>query len=129
MASKSVPQIRNFAVYHVESDLSDITAMNNQEKACGHIILGEFNLLEETWTELTLDLTPYVNSIGYYDVSFHILAYDYTNKQPTGLQFKDWKLEMYGKEFLEGIAKLDGKSVFRITALNKLWMNFLPVCE
>ena len=45
----------------------------------------------------------------------NVLACDYTNKQPTGLQFKDWKLEMYGKEFPEGITKLDGKSVFRIT--------------
>lgn len=113
--SKSVPQIRNFAVYHVESDLSDITAMNNQEKPVVISSWGNSTYSEESWTELTLDLTPYVNSIGHYDISFNVLAYDYTNKQPTGLQFKDWKLEMYGKEFPEGITKLDGKSVFRIT--------------
>ena len=115
LASKSVPQIRNFAVYHVQSDLPDITAMNNMEKPVVISSWGNSTYSEETWTELTLDLTPYVNSIGYYDVSFHILAYDYTNKQPTGLQFKDWKLEMYGKEFPEGITKLEGKDVFRIT--------------
>lgn len=115
LASKSVPQICNFAVYHVESDLSDITAMNNMAKPVVISSWGNSTYSEELWTELTLDLTPYVNNIGHYDISFNVLAYDYTNKQPTGLQFKDWKLEMYGKEFPEGIAKLDGKSVFRIT--------------
>ena len=95
--------------------MSDITAMNNQEKPVVISSWGNSTYSEETWTELTLDLTPYVNNIGHYDISFNVLAYDYTNKQPTGLQFKDWKLEMYGKEFPEGIAKLDGKSVFRIT--------------
>lgn len=115
LASKSVPQICNFAVYHVESDLSDITAMNNMAKPVVISSWGNSTYSEESWTELTLDLTPYVNNIGHYDISFNVLAYDYTNKQPTGLQFKDWKLEMYGNEFPEGIAKLDGKSVFRIT--------------
>ena len=115
LASKSAPQIRNFAVYHVESDLSDITAMNNMAKPVVISSWGNSTYSEESWTELTLDLTPYVNNIGHYDISFNVLAYDYTNKQPTGLQFKDWKLEMYGKEFPEGIIKLDGKSVFRIT--------------
>lgn len=115
LSSKSVPQICNFAVYHVKSDLSDIMAMNNLEKPVVISSWENSTYQTDTWKELVLDLTPYVNSIGHYDISFHILAYDYANKQPTGLQFKDWKLEMYGKDFPEGITKLEGKDIFRIT--------------
>ena len=114
-SSKSIPQISNFAVYHVESDLSDIMAMNNFEKP---IVISSWErdtYSEEEWKDVVFDLTPYVNSIGHYDINFKLLACDYISKQPTGLQFKDWKLEMYGKEFPEGITKLEGKSVFRIT--------------
>lgn len=124
LASKSVPQIRNFAVYYVESDLSDIAVMNNSEKPVVISSWGDSTYSEETWTELILDLTPYVNNIGHYDISFSVLTYDYTNKQPTGLQFKDWKLEMYGREFPEGITKLDGKSIFRITRSQQTFDEF-----
>lgn len=115
LASKSIPQIRNFAVYHVESDLPDISAINNQEKPIVISAWENSTYSENTWSELILDLTPYMNSVGLYDISFNVLAQDYTNKQATGLQFKDWQLEMYGKIFPEGITKLNERSTFRIT--------------
>ncbi len=114
-SSKSTPQISNFAVYQVESDLSDILAMNNLEKPIVISSWEKDTYSEEEWTDVVFDLTPYVNSIGHYDIVFNLLAGDYITRQPTGLQFKDWKLEMYGKEFPEGITKLEGKNVFRIT--------------
>ena len=114
-SSKSIPQISNFAVYQVESDLSDILAMNNLEKPIVISSWEKDTYSEEEWTDVVFDLTPYVNSIGHYDIVFNLLAGDYITRQPTGLQFKDWKLEMYGKEFPEGITKLEGKNVFRIT--------------
>lgn len=114
-ACKALPHIRNFAIYHVESELPDISAINNQEKPIVVSAWENSTYSDTSWSELILDLTPYVNNIGHYDISFNVLAQDYANKQATGLQFKDWQLEMYGKNFPEGIAKLEGKNVFRIT--------------
>ena len=89
--------------------------MNNLEKPIVISSWEKDTYSEEEWTDVVFDLTPYVNSIGHYDIVFNLLAGDYITRQPTGLQFKDWKLEMYGKEFPEGITKLEGKNVFRIT--------------
>lgn len=111
---KDTPQIKNFAVYHVQSDLDDLSKMSDEKPVV--VSNWEASTFNETdWTEFTLDLTPYVNSIGHYDVSFSILTHDFTNTQPTGLEFKDWQLEMYGSIYPEGVKQLPGNQVFRIT--------------
>ena len=72
-------------------------------------------------------IANYVNAIGEYDVMFNLLTVEYTKYAATGLQFKDWKLEMYGKDYPEGLKKMEytdpsigvdllkKKVVFRIT--------------
>lgn len=113
--AKALPHIINFSAFHVVSDVNDVIAMDNQEHPSVIASWSHSTYSENEWREVELDLTPYVNSIGHYDITFKVLAYDFDSKLPTGLQFKEWKLEMYGKECPEAVTKLEGKDVFRIT--------------
>lgn len=115
LSSKAQPNIENFAVYHIQGNLKDITAMNNEETP---IVVSSWNcstFSEDCYEELILDLTPYMNSIGQYDVSFRVTDYDRGGQGAYGIQFADWQLEMYGRNFPEGIKKLEGEDTFRIT--------------
>ncbi|MDL2281843.1 alpha-L-fucosidase [Parabacteroides sp. OttesenSCG-928-G06] len=110
---KATPVIKNFSAYHIQS--TSYSDLNNASKAIqiGYWEASTYD--EEHWKELEIDLTPYVNSIGQYDISFQIAAHDYLNRQPTGLLFKDWSLEIYGQKSKEAIEKVGNNSVFRIT--------------
>lgn len=90
---KSLPQIKKFAVYNI---LSDHNYSGSEEKVnvIGNWQADTYNL---EWKEVTFDLTPYVNAIGQYNISFSTLVRDFTNKEPSGLEFTDPQLEMYGR--------------------------------
>lgn len=114
-SAKAEPIIRNFAVYHVESQMGDVLEMDNEEKSKVVASWDNATFSDTDWTEIVLDLTPYVTEIGLYDVSFDRMTRDYDTKEKDGLLFKDWKLEMYGGDYPDGISKIEGKDVFRIT--------------
>ena len=110
--TKAIPVIKNFSVYNIQT--SSLVA----EESAKPITVGNWEAStfeEDTWKELELDLTPYVNSIGQYDIQFNMIAYDFTSGKPTGLNFKDWSLEIYGQNNIEAIEKLKDSSTFRIT--------------
>lgn len=113
--AKAIPNIRNFSAFHVVSNINDVIAMDKQEHPVVISTWDDSTYSKDKWKEVEFDLTPYVNSIGQYEISFNVLAYDFNNNSSTGLQFKEWKLEMYGKSSQESISKLEGKDVFRIT--------------
>lgn len=113
---KATPDIANFAIYHVETELNDLTASSDQAEKPIVVSSWENNsFAEDQWSDLELDLTPYVTRVGVYDISFNIVVSDYRGQGPTGLQLKDWQLEMYGQDFPAGITRLEGQNVFRIT--------------
>ncbi len=115
LKAKDTPHIRNFAVYNVKSTLDDISR-NQKEKplVIGHWEADTYS--DGEWKDLELDLTPHVNSIGQYDITFSTLAYDFTNTAPTGLEFSDWRLEMYGEDGPQNITQLaKNATTFRIT--------------
>ena len=67
------------------------------------------------WTEVKFDLTSHLNAIGEYEIHFEPLVRDYTSNEPSGLEFSDWTLELYGREAPESIQQLRDKNGFRIT--------------
>ncbi len=72
------------------------------------------NTFDSEWKEITFDLTPYLNQIGEYEVYFSTIAYDFQSKDPSGLEFSDWTLELYGRKAPESLQVLPHGGV-RIT--------------
>lgn len=106
--SKDTPQIKNFALFCTEQDMS-FNSKNEEKSTIGSWNKDTFS--SEEWLDYTVDLTPYVNAIGEYEIIFSPISSDYT--QPAGLEFKDWNVEMYGNKNNSGIVYENG--IFRIT--------------
>jgi alpha-L-fucosidase len=67
----------------------------------------------EEWKEFTLDLTPYLTYISQYQLNFEMVSYDWS--KDWGLEFRDWQIEMYGKNLPQAIEKVKNGWAFRIT--------------
>ena len=110
---KAEPVISELSAYNVRGKFMEALKSNTKP-----ILISSWEndtYSENEWKELVLDLTPYVTQVGVYDVSFNLISYDYLSKKATGLIFKDWELEMYGKNYPEGLTRIDNSSVFRVT--------------
>jgi alpha-L-fucosidase len=108
---KAVPQIKKFAVYNIQSELPDIDLKEQS------VVIGNWqaDTYGSEWKDVTFDLTSYVNAIGQYDISFSTIVRDFTKKEPSGLEFSDPKLEMYGRNIPEAL-QIDTKiNSIRIT--------------
>jgi alpha-L-fucosidase len=126
--SKANPQISNFAVYNLKNVLLEPEKRENlgsfydgiarktgtdptREPAL-KIDSWDLNTFNSTgWKEMSFDLTKYVTRIGQYELSFS----DQSTGNNSGLEFREWKLQMYGGEALNSIELLKGTSTFRIT--------------
>ena len=60
---------------------------------------------------MSFDLTKYVTQTGQYEVTFAAQ----NNSKDSGLEFKDWEMEMYGGKTKSTIELLKESSTFRIT--------------
>jgi alpha-L-fucosidase len=110
--SKGEPSIREFSVYHVEGvEHRQAVATGDQTITVGNWDAGTFS---GEWTDLELDLTPYIDRIGQYQLTFQRISADYRVKD-WGLEFRDWEIEMYGKALPEAIEKQDKNWSFTIT--------------
>lgn len=107
----ATPQIRNFAVYHIQSRVED-SDTKEQISVIGNWQADTYN---QEWEEVSFDLTPYVNAIGQYDIYFSTLVRDHNSKEPSGLEFSDWQLEMYGRNAPEAIQLTENGNVLRLT--------------
>jgi len=95
------PIIKKFAIYSTKkiNKVKGVTSLLNP------IVIGSWNSqsFSKDWKTLELNLTPYINSIGQFEINFQMVSYDWT--KPWGLEFKDWEIEMYGKNIPEAIQK------------------------
>lgn len=107
---KAIPEIVNFAVYAIDSPVEDISKQE-QVSVIGHWQADTYN---QEWKEVRFDLTPYVTDVGQYDIVFTPLVRDHTSREPSGLEFSNWQLEMYGRNSPEAIEQV-GNNVFRLT--------------
>ena len=126
--TKAEPQITNFAVYDIKGVnpgpekrndragfYDGIARMNATDKKeepgieIGRWGTSSFN--DNEWKEMSYDLTKYVTRIGQYEVIFVSKA----EAKDSGLEFKDWEVEMYGGKAKSSIEFLKGTSTFRIT--------------
>lgn len=99
------------SAYQIESTVSENQSLKEQT------IIGTWDThtFENEWKEVSFDLTKYLNKIGEYEFFFSTIAYDFQSKDPSGLEFSDWKLELYGRENPESLHILDHHQGVRIT--------------
>lgn len=126
--SKAKPRISDFAVYNIKglnlepetrNDMGSfydaITRKKGGENGAEPPIeiakwdMNSFNTHE--WKEMSFDLTRYVTKIGQYEVAFSIPG----NNKDSGLEFRDWEVEMYGEKTTRTVELLKGSPIFRIT--------------
>jgi alpha-L-fucosidase len=109
--SAAEPAIGEFSVFDVEG-------FKDSDPESGNVMpitVGSWDgdTFSDTWKELEIDLTPYIDRIGQYELSFQRISHDWT--KDWGLEFKDWEVDMYGKNVPEAVEKQGGKWSFIIT--------------
>ncbi len=107
---KATPQILNFAAYFIPSEVVK-DAEQEQSWLIGN---WQANTYTQDWEEVNLNLTPFVTTIGQYEITFKTLIIDHKQNKPAGLEFSDWKLKMYGRQAQEAIERIDNNT-FRLT--------------
>jgi alpha-L-fucosidase len=100
---KAKPQIRNFAVYNIPLN-GNSEALKEQIKVIGQ---WQANTYSSEWKEVSFDLTPFVTEIGQYEIYCSSLARDLKCKGQYGLEFSDWRLEMYERNAPESIKMIE----------------------
>lgn len=110
--SAAEPQIKKFAAYNVKG----FNLTNNSTTLTEPRIIDSWtgNTFNSNWQTYTFDLTPYLTSIGQYELNFQVISSDIKGNDGD-LEFKDWKVEMYGNDLPEVVKKIKGRWAFLIT--------------
>jgi alpha-L-fucosidase len=110
--SAAEPVFRAFSAFNIQgfSQTSGVGDAARNTTTIGAWSAGSFG---NEWKEFRLNLTPYLFFIGQYTLSFELVSYDWL--KDWGLEFSDWKVEMYGKDLPQAIEKIKDAWSFRIT--------------
>ena len=110
--SAAEPVIKTFSAFYIEGYKQKAGVA---DAAKNTTTIGAWNResFSDDWKEFRLDLTPYINFIGQYTLSFDMVSYDWS--KDWGLEFKDWQVEMYGKNLPQAIEKIKDGWAFRLT--------------
>jgi alpha-L-fucosidase len=113
----ATPVIQNLALFNIgQLDESKIT--NHQENISKTLGGWDNKTFSTNWQDFSLDLTPYlVEKVGQFELKFQMITHDRKfEKAGTGgygLEFKDWKIEMYGADNPDAM-KTIGDGIFLI---------------
>jgi alpha-L-fucosidase len=126
--TKATPLITNFAVYNIEGVSPEPEIRKDQSKFYDGILrknatdqtdepaieIGKWesdSFSDSNWKEMSFDLTKFMGRIGQYEITFALQDIS----RESGLEFKDWEMEMYGSKTKSTIEFLKESSTFRIT--------------
>lgn len=126
--TKAKPIISNFAVYNIKGVSMEPETRNDRGRfydgiqrkhatdigeeppvEIGGWDAGSFS--DSGWNEMSFDLTKYMNRIGQYEVTFS----SPDSIKNSGLEFRDWEMEMYGRRTRSAVEFIEDRSAFRIT--------------
>lgn len=111
--SKATPCVENFSVFCLPEEAIQTVS---SEDAPVTVSAWEYTTYSpDEWTDVTLDLTPYMNSIGQYELVFRTTGYDYQDNRPSGLEVADVQLEMYGSAMNAALQEVKSQNKFIIT--------------
>ena len=113
----ATPVIQNLALFNIEH-LNENQLINHQENTSKSIAGWDNQTFTTDWRDFSLDLTPYlVEKVGQFELNFQMITHDRKfEKAGTGgfgLEFKDWKIEMYGADNPDAMKKI-GDGIFLI---------------
>jgi len=110
--STSVPQIANFAAYHITGTVQSTEIP--VELSASYTVGGwTGDTFSNEWKEYEFDLTPYMTKIGQYELVFRTISYDWLKEW--GLEFKNSRVEMYGKDLPQAIEQVGKGGTWRLT--------------
>jgi alpha-L-fucosidase len=126
--TKAKPLITNFAVYNIEGVSPEPEIRKDQSKFYDGILrknatdqtdepaveIGKWesdSFSDSNWKEMSFDLTKFMGRVGQYEITFALKDIS----RESGLEFKDWEMEMYGSKTKSTIEFLKESSTFRIT--------------
>ncbi len=126
--TKAKPQILNFSVYNIKGVVVEPEKRKDNSRYYDFLAnkkgtdqadepaieIGKWNdnfFSNAEWKEMNFDLTKYVTQTGQYVVTFSSM----NNDKVSGLEFKDWEMEMYGGKTKNYIEFIKDNSMFRIT--------------
>lgn len=133
--AKAEPSIANFALYSITGAMPAPEQRDDRDRFYdgvrakqGEVVSQEPAVRIATWAtgaesdgwrEISIDLTEHVTRIGQYEITF----------VPAGggnadLEFRDWRLEMYGGTINDAIEQLKGRPVFRLTRSQQTLNDF-----
>lgn len=113
--SKATPLIKNFSAFYVKSSPGDLRDEKDQD-LLQTVDTWDLNTFKaDQWTEITLNLTPYMNRVGEYELVFSRLATDYVEGKSPQLEFKDIELFMYNEKQPSFLNYMPKTQTFRIT--------------
>lgn len=123
--SKATPCVENFSVFCLPEDAIQTVS---SEDAPITVSAWEYTTYSpDEWTDVTLDLTPYINSIGQYELVFRTTGYDYQDNRPSGLEVADVQLEMYGSAMNAALQEVKSQNKFIITRSQQTLDDFPTV--
>lgn len=123
--SKATPCVENFSVFCLPEEAIQTVS---SEDAPVTVSAWEYTTYSpDEWTDVTLDLTPYMNSIGQYELVFRTTGYDYQDNRPSGLEVADVQLEMYGSAMNAALQEVKGQNKFIITRSQQTLDDFPTV--
>lgn len=123
--SKATPCVENFSVFCLPEDAIQTVS---SEDAPVTVSAWEYTTYSpDEWTDVMLDLTPYMNSIGQYELVFRTTGYDYQDNRPSGLEVADVQLEMYGSAMNAALQEVKSQNKFIITRSQQTLDDFPTV--
>lgn len=123
--SKATPCVENFSVFCLPEEAIQTVS---SEDAPVTVSAWEYTTYSpDEWTDVTLDLTPYMNSIGQYELVFRTTGYDYQDNRLSGLEVADVQLEMYGSAMNAALQEVKSQNKFIITRSQQTLDDFPTV--
>jgi alpha-L-fucosidase len=110
--SAGEPVIKSFSAFNVVIQ-NPVKGIPDASKNTVTIDSWTAESFGDEWKEYRIDLTPHIRFIGQYTLSFDMVSYDWSKEW--GLEFRDWKVEMYGKDMPQAIEKVKEGWAFRLT--------------
>jgi alpha-L-fucosidase len=110
--SAGEPVIKSFSAFNVVIQ-NPVKGIPDASKNTVTIDSWTAESFGDEWKEYRIDLTPRIRFIGQYTLSFDMVSYDWSKEW--GLEFRDWKVEMYGKDMPQAIEKVKEGWAFRLT--------------
>lgn len=112
LKDKAVPYISAFSAFYIPERKYSYNNAGNVEKVIQHWEANTYST--DSVKEIELNLTPYMQEIGQYELIFQILGRDFDDNRDRGLDISNVNLNMYGHNMNTALNYDKGMNKIRI---------------